>query len=123
MKHMPTGRHLGGVPVIKTDPTKTMFVRMHRGSLDEAMKTQRLIAPTNEALREYLVSQSPNLPFTDAELDSVIVQLYMDRKDDRIVGWDQTYVVRMQDGQTGNYMVVAMTNKPLNPGELINGQQ
>lgn len=118
MKHMPTGRHLGGVPVIKTNPNKTMFVRMHRGSLDEAMKTQRLIEPTHEALRQYLVSQAPNLPFTDAELDSVCVELYYDKKDERIVGWDQTYIVRMQDGSTGNYMVVGMTNTPLNPVEL-----
>lgn len=119
MKHLPTGRHLGGTPVIKTNPNKTMFVRMHRGGLEEAMKTQRLIEPTDEALREYLISQSPNLPFTDEELNSVHVVLYMDRKDDRIVGWDQTYVVRMQCGQTGNIMVVAMANQPLNPTELV----
>lgn len=59
-----------------------MMYRPQRGSLLESMEDAAVLAPTKEALAEYL----------HAKIEDVDVKLYTDFPDDRI-GWERTYVV------------------------------
>lgn len=62
-----------------------MKIRMHRGALDESLKTLEEIEPTKDSIEAYISKH-------DSFYGGVAVDLYAEYRDDR-VGWDKTYIV------------------------------
>ncbi len=87
------------------------LIRMHRGGLDESLKTQQSIPATIEDVREYIKLHTGTV--SEAELATLTVELYENTPDTRIAGWPATWIVRYQYNGTDTRVVLGFINGPL----------